>query len=134
MICTVPSPAVKRYNFRFIVLMLVYAAFLIPAVWAFKHVHPTGLLAYALAILPSLPIIAGLAVSALYLAEEKDEFQRAVLTQSMLWGIGVILTATTVWGFLENFLLVPRMDLYLVFPLFCFVVGIVSPILKARYR
>ena len=134
MFCTASNPAIRRYTYRFIGAMLLYALFLILAVWVFKHYHPTGVLAYLLAVLPALPIIGGLVVIGLYLVEEKDEFQRTVLIQSMLWGIGATLAVTTVWGFLENFLQVPRLDLYLVFPLFWFFVGIFTPILKAKYK
>jgi len=73
-------------------------------------------------------------VVGLYLAEEKDEFQRTVLIQSMLWGMGATLAVTSVWGFLENFVQVAHFDLYLVFPLFCFFVGVFTPLVKARYR
>jgi hypothetical protein len=114
--------------------MLLYALFQILAVWEFKHGHPTGGLAYLLAVLPSLPIIGELVVVGLYLTEEKDEFQRTVLVQSLLWGIGATLAVTSVWGFLENFIQVVHFDLYLVFPLFWFFVGVFTPLLKARYR
>jgi hypothetical protein len=134
MIHTPRNPAVRRYIWRFTSVMLHYVVFLSFAVWEFKHRHPTGGLAYLLAMLPSLPIIGGLAVVGLYLAEEKDEFQRTVLIQSLLWGIGATLTVTTVWGFLENFAQVQHFDLYLVFPLFWFFVGIFTPVMKARYR
>ena len=130
----VSNPAVRRYVWRFSGAMVLYTLFLILAVWEFKHRNPTGALAYLLAVLPSLPIIGGLVVVGLYLAEEKDEFQRTVLVQSMLWGIGATLAVTSVWGFLENFVQVVHFDLYLVFPLFWFFVGIFSPVLKARYR
>jgi hypothetical protein len=130
----VSNPAVRRYVWRFSGAMVLYTLFLILAVWEFKHRNPTGVLAYLLAVLPSLPIIGGLVVVGLYLAEEKDEFQRTVLVQSMLWGIGATLAVTSVWGFLENFVQVVHFDLYLVFPLFWFFVGIFSPVLKARYR
>jgi len=114
--------------------MLLYTAFLFLSVWEFKHGHPTGAVAYLLAILPSIPIIGGLVVVGIYLAEEKDEFQRTILVQSMLWGIGGTLAVTSVWGFLENFVKVVHFDLYLVFPLFWFFVGIFTAVLKARYR
>ena len=130
----VSNPAVRRYVWRFSGAMVLYTQFLILAVWEFKHRNPTGVPAYLLAVLPSLPIIGGLVVVGLYLAEEKDEFQRTVLVQSMLWGIGATLAVTSVWGFLENFVQVVHFDLYLVFPLFWFFVGIFSPVLKARYR
>ena len=134
MICTPPTPAVRRYNRRFIASMLVYCALILFTVWTFKHRPPTGVLAWLLAILPSLPIIGGLAAAGLYLVEEKDEFQRTIFVESMLMGIGVTLAVTTVWGFLENFLHVPHFDLYLVFPFFWFIVGVSTPLLKARYR
>ena len=128
------NPAVRRYTWRFCGAMLLYTVFLFLAVWEFKHGHPTGAVAYLLAILPSLPIILGLVIFGLYLAEEKDEFQRTILVQSMLWGIGATLAVTSVWGFLENFVQVVHFDLYLVFPLFWFFVGIFTSVLKARYR
>jgi hypothetical protein len=134
MLCTPPTPAVRRYNVRFIASMLVYAALILLTVWTFKHRPPTGVLAWLLAILPSLPIVGGLVAAGLYLVEEKDEIQRTIFVESMLWSIGATLTVTTVWGFLENFLHVPHFDLYLVFPLFWFVVGVSTPLLKARYR
>lgn len=131
---TLTNPAVRRYTWRFSGAMLLYVAFLFLSVWEFRHGHPTGALAYLLAVLPSLPIILGLVVVGLYLAEEKDEFQRTILVQSMLWGIGATLAVTTVWGFLENFVQVVHFDLYLVYPLFWFFVGITTPVVKARYR
>jgi hypothetical protein len=134
MICASSSPAMKRYNYRFIATMLGYVAFLGPAAWVFSHHPPTGIVAYLLAVLPAIPIVAGLAVAGIYLGEEKDEFQRTIFIQSMLWSIGSTLVVTTVWGFLEHFLQVWRLELYLVFPLFWFFVGVSSPLIKARYK
>ncbi len=134
MICTPNNAAAKRYQYRFITAMAFYTFFLCAAVWIFPRYHPTGVLAYLLAILPALPIIGGIVVVGLYLAEEKDEFQRAILVQSMIWGIGVTLSLTTAWGFLEVFKLVPHIELYLIFPAFCAISGFASGILKARYR
>jgi hypothetical protein len=133
MIC-LTNFSVRRYTYRFLGMMLIYVVFLFLAVWGFKHWHVTGGLAYLLAILPSLPIIGGMVVIGLYLTEEKDEFQRTVLIQSMIWSIGATLSVTTVWGGLENFVHAPHLDLYMVFPLFWFLVGVFTPFLKARYR
>jgi hypothetical protein len=134
MLCATSNPATRRYMVRVAVVMTLYVAFLFLAVWTFKHTHPAGILAWLLAILPSLPIIGCLVIIGVYLTEEKDEFQRMVLIQSMLWSIGTTLSITTVWGFLENFLHVWHFDLYLVFPLFWFLAGVFNPIFKARYR
>jgi hypothetical protein len=134
MICTTSNPAVRRYFYRLFTTMAFYVAFLVTAVWAFSRYHLTGALAYLLAVLPALPIVGMVVVVGMYLAEEKDEFQRTVLVQSLLWGIGATLSVTTVWGFLENFVQVPHLDLYLVFPLFWFFVGISTGPLKAKYK
>jgi hypothetical protein len=134
MICGPSNPAIRRYTIRFLSVLGLYVLVLLPAVWIFKHHHPAGVLAWLLAILPSIPIIASLVVTGLYLTEEKDEFQRTVLVQSMLWSIGGTLAFTTVWGFLETFLLIPHFDLTWMFPLFWFLVGVATPVLRARYR
>lgn len=134
MFCLPKNSAARRYLYRFFTAMAFYIVFLVTAVWAFSRYHLTGALAYLLAVLPALPIVAMVVVVGLYLAEEKDEFQRTVLVQSLLWGIGATLSVTTVWGFLENFVQVPHLDLYLVFPLFWFFVGISTGPLKAKYK
>jgi len=134
MICSTNNPAIKRYNYRGAVVMALYVVFLLLAVWVFKLHPPTGVAAYALAVLPSLPIVGMLVVAGLYLAEEKDEFIRNTQVQAMLGGIGGTLAVTSVWGFLENFVHVPHMDLYLVFPLFWVFVGVSMFVVKLRYR
>lgn len=134
MFCLPKSAATRRYLYRFLATMMFYVLFLFGAVWAFPRFHPTGVLAYLLAILPALPIIGGIVVVGIYLAEEKDEFQRTLFIQAMIWGIGATLSLTTAWGFLEVFQLVPHFELYLVFPLFCTLTGFASGMLKARYR
>ncbi len=109
--------------------------FFLGAVWAFPRYHPTGALAYLLAILPALPIIGRIVVVGLYLAEEKDEFQRTLFIQVMIWGIGATLSLTTAWGFLEISSNWSRTLIFiLIFPLFCVLTGIASGMLKSRYR
>jgi hypothetical protein len=132
--CKTNNPAVRRFLYRFVVAMLLYILFLVLAVWGFVHFRPTGVVAYMLAVLPALPIIGMLVVVGLYLAEEKDEFVRNMQIQALLGGIGGTLTVVSVWGFLENFTHVPRLDLFLVYPLFWFFVGISTVVVKLRYR
>jgi hypothetical protein len=128
------NPAVRRYLVRFGVAMVFYVVFLVLAVWTFVHLHPTGPLAWLLAVLPALPIIAQIAVFGMYLAEEKDEFQRNLQIQSMLWGIGATLSFTVVWGFLESFVHLRHMELNLVYPLFCILSGFSIGVQQWRYR
>lgn len=128
------NAAVRRYTYRFTVLMLFYVVFLVAAVWTFSRHDPAGLPAYSLALLPASPIVAMLVVVGLYLAEESDEFLRNLFVQSMVWGIGATLTVTTVRGFLELFVPVPHLQPYLVFPIFWAFVGVATCILRLRYR
>jgi len=132
--CVEGNPAVKRFLWRFAGAMSGYVACLCVAIVAFVHYRPVGVLAYALAVLPALPIVGLLAVFGFYLAEEKDEFQRSLFVQSMLWSTGATLAATTVWGFLENFVHVPHLQLIWIFPLYCIFWGIATPLVKLRYR
>jgi hypothetical protein len=132
--CSSNNPAQRRYFVRFAVSMVLYVLLLVVAVVAFVHFHPTGVLAYALAVLPALPILAMLVVVGLYLAEEKDEFVRNMQIQSLLGGIGGTLAVVSVWGFLENFTKVPHMDLFLVYPMFWVLTGASAAVVWLRYR
>ena len=134
MICSPVNPAVRRYTFRMAISMLFYCVFLVAAVWTFPRYHPMGLPAYGLALLPALPVVGILVVVGFYLGEEKDEFLRNLFIQAMVWGIGATLAVTTVWGFLELFVPVPHLQLYLIFPLFWAFVGIAAGLLRLRYR
>jgi hypothetical protein len=132
--CLQKNPATRRYLYRFVPTMTAYVVFLLFAEWAIHRFHPTGSLLYALAVLPAIPIVGIIVVVGLYLAEEKDEFQRNLLIQSMLWGLGAIMALTTVWGFLQIFTPIPRFQPYMTFPLFWCFQGIATGVLQKRYR
>jgi hypothetical protein len=106
------SVAFKRYNRRMIWLGLLYCAFLLPAVYGFKHQLVPGWAAYPVAILPALPIVGIFAALGRYLIEEQDEYVRMLLVRQMLWASGFALSLATVWGFLDNFHLVGHADGY----------------------
>ena len=131
---TCKSAAARRYYARFSVTMTVYVITLCLAAVAFVHWHPKGTLAYVLAVLPAIPCIGLLAVFGLYLAEEKDEFQRMLGVEGMLWGIGGTLSVTTVWGFLQSFAHIPHFQPIWTFPIFWVFFGISVPFLMRKYR
>ena len=106
------SPAGWRYNKRVIVLSLIYSAFLIGAVYGFKHHLVGGVLAWIVAILSALPIIGIFAAIGLYLVEEQDEYVRMLMVRQTLWASGFSLSIATVWGFLESFDLVSHIEVY----------------------
>jgi len=106
------SLAWKRYNRRMIWLSLLYCAFLLPAVYGFKHELVLGWAAYLVAILPALPIIGIFGAIGRYLVEEQDEYVRMLMVRQTLWASGIALSVATVWGFLENFELVGHPEFY----------------------
>lgn len=129
------SVANRRYAKRLTVSMIVYAALLIGSVWVLRNTPPApGALRYALALAPSLPLLATLWAMGAYLAEETDEFKRAILARSMLWGLGITLAFTTIWGFLEEFAEVAHFPLYLVFPVFCAGMGVAQRFVRRSYQ
>ena len=118
------SPASKRYNIRVIWLSLLYGAFLIPAVYGFKHQLVPGALKYAVAILPALPIIGIFGAIGRYLVEEQDEYVRMLMVRQTLWASGFALSLATAWGFLESFDLVGHADGYYVVIAWYFGLGV----------
>lgn len=101
------SPAIRMYLIRLFVLMSIYIITLIAAVTAFKSHAVSGIAAYALAVLPALPIIGVFWAVMRLLVEETDEFVRMLHVRQSLVATGFCLTVMTVWEFLQNFDLVP---------------------------
>jgi hypothetical protein len=101
------SPALRRYMIRLAVLMSIYLVTLFIAVKAFRAGAVSGPAAYALAILPALPVIGVFWAVMRVLVEEPDEFMRLIHVRQCLVATGFCLTIMTIWEFLQNFDLVP---------------------------
>ena len=101
------SPAMRRYVVRLAVLMTAYIVLLFGSIHLFQQSHPTGVVAYALAIAPALPIVGVFWAVMRLLVEEQDEFVRMLLVRQCLVATAFCLTIVTVWEFLQNFDLVP---------------------------
>jgi CDP-diglyceride synthetase len=134
MFCSIKNPAQRRFVVRCWLSALLVVLLAVAAAVAFKWGHLNGVLAYPVAVLPALPIVWVLFETGRYLAVEKDEFQRNVLVQCLLGGIGGTLAATTVWGNLEDFAHAPHLHLVLVYLIFWIFVLISAPVVLARYR
>ena len=128
------NQATRRYNKRYLIAMPLYLISLFSATHILRHDHPSRPLALVIATLPSIPLVAMIAIAGLYLKEETDEFQRFIFQQSLLWSIGLVLALTSIWGLLEMIAGVPHLPIFYVFPGFCVFFGICSPLLKRRYR
>ena len=100
------SPAIRSYLIRLAVLMAIYLVTLFAAVTAFSADAVSGVAAYALAILPALPIIGIFWAVMRLLIEEPDEFVKLMHVRQCLVATGFCLTVMTIWEFLQNFDLV----------------------------
>jgi len=120
----VRSEASKRYNGRVIWLSLLYAGFLLIAVYGFKHALVPDTLKYVIAVLPAMPIIGIFAALGRYLVEEGDEYLRMLMVRQILWASGLTLSIATIWGFLDNFGLVGHADGYWLIALWFIGLGI----------
>jgi hypothetical protein len=134
MICSTSYPAQRRFVVRMWVAAGLCMLLALAAALAFRVGHLSGVLAYPVAILLALPIVGTLLLTGLYLAEETDEFQRNLLIQSLLGGIGVTLAATTVSGYLERFVHASHLDPILVYPIFWFSTAAAYGVVRLRYR
>jgi hypothetical protein len=134
MLCSIKSPSERRYVIRMWIMAALCVLFSAVATLVFRLYHPHGIVAYLVGVLPALPIMGALVYTGVYLAEEKDEFQRNLLVQSLLGGTGGILAVITAWGYMEDFARAPHMDLVWVYPLFWLFAGISYVLVKARYR
>jgi hypothetical protein len=135
--CNTGSPT--KFKFEDRILFIIVPLFVLDGIlnfWGFHyhHLHPTGVLAYLCAFLNSMPMIAFIVVFGLYLAEEKDDFMRALWVQSILWGIGVTLTITTFCGTLANYGQGTLIDISSVQFVFSLVMCFTMAVLKWRYR
>jgi hypothetical protein len=106
------TPAQRRYNYRVLGPSLAYAAALIGVSLVFRSSHPTGAVAFLLALLPALPLVGIFVAMGRYLVEERDEYLRMVVARQSLVATGFMLIVTTCWGFLQSFGQLPNVDFY----------------------
>lgn len=101
------NPAIKRYIIRVAALMSLHLIAVFAAKWAFESAQAEGVLAYALAIAPALPLIGVFWAVMRYIGEETDEYLRMLMVRQCLFATGFCLTIVTVWQWLQNFDLAP---------------------------
>jgi hypothetical protein len=133
-LCGIRSAAERRYVFRMWIAAGLCILFCELSAVTLRLTHWKGLPVYPLAVLPALPILWAIFETGRYLNDEKDEFLRNVLIQSLLGGIGGCLGLTTVWGYLEDFAGIPRLDPAMIYAIFWFFAALSYPIVKARYK
>lgn len=97
------SPAVKRYTAGVALTMTGYVLAVLGTSTFVHHHHPNGFEVYLLAAIPSFCIFAMLGVVAIYLRDEKDEYQRMLVVRSILVAAFVILAMSAFTDFLRSY-------------------------------
>ena len=117
------SPAMGRYNRRMLAAGALYVVGLFAAIYAHDNLPLTGVTAFLFAFLPSIGVLWMVWAMGRLLAEEQDEYLRHRLVQSSLVGLGTLLTLATIWGFFEQFDLVPHVPTWVAVPVFALGLG-----------
>jgi hypothetical protein len=112
------SSAMGRYNRRMLAAGAVYVVGLFGAIWANDSLNADGTLAFLFAFAPSVGVLMMVWAMGRLVAEEEDEYLRFRIVRSALVGLGALLTLATVWGFFEQFDLVPHAPTWLAVPVF----------------
>ena len=102
------SPALRRYRWRIIAVMVAYIATLLAAEYLIDERGLSGPLAWLLALLPGLCVAAVFWALGRLLVEEKDEYLRSLMVRQLLIASGITMVVATIYGFLENYGLVPH--------------------------
>ena len=88
--------------------------------------------AWVLGLAAGISMVAMLVAAAVGLARQRDEFQRKLLTEAMIWGVGGMLGITTIWGLLEVHTSIPKMDILMNFPIFMAITAIAKVVIFRR--
>ncbi|HEY1753324.1 MAG TPA: hypothetical protein VGG29_18855 [Caulobacteraceae bacterium] len=129
-----PTPAARRYLRRFFIAQTCYVLLLTAAVFAYRVLPHGSPLLWLAAIAPAVAVLAVIVIMGLYLAEETDEFERAIQSQAALWATGGLLALATLWGFLELFDLAPHVESWAAFVVWAVLLGLAQPLVRRRYR
>ena len=124
------SPARRRYVARVFVAMLGYVATLFLAEYLVDERGIVGPLAWLVAILPGLCVAAVFWAIARLMIEEEDEYLRSLLVRQTLVATGFTMVIATIYGFLENYDLVPHVDAFYLAVLFFAGLGVGSIVNK----
>ena len=99
---------VRRYSIRMGLSMSVYVVALLAATYLVRHELIHGPALWLAAFLPGLAIVGAFYAIGMLILETKDEFIRMLIVRQVLYATAIAMSLATIWGFLENFELVPH--------------------------
>ena len=120
------SPAHRRYTWRVAAAMVAYLITLFAAEILIDDRGLGGPLAWVVALLPGLCVASVFWAIGRLLVEEQDEYLRSLMVRQMLVASGLALVVATIYGFLENYGLVPHIPAFYLSVLFFFGLGVGS--------
>jgi hypothetical protein len=106
------SRPARRYAVRLGVSMTLYVVSLLAGVYLVRHQLVTGPILWPLALLPGLGIVGAFYAIGMLIVETTDEFVRMLLVRQVLYASGIAMSLASIWGFLENFELVPHIPAF----------------------
>ena len=124
------SAAQRRYVVRMMIAMAGYLATLFLAEYLIDDRGLGGPLAWIVALLPGVCVAAVFWAIGRLLIEEQDEYLRSLLVRQTLVATGFAMVVATIYGFLENYRLVPHIDAFYLAVLFFIGLGVGSVINK----
>ncbi|HEY6815531.1 MAG TPA: hypothetical protein VI168_08335 [Croceibacterium sp.] len=109
----VSSPALTRHNRAMLLTLGAFVVCMCLAVYLSRAYRPTGLAAFALALLAIAPVGGIVWSAARYLREETDEFLRHRAVNALLVSLAFVLIVGSLWGSLQMFgLAAPSLNLW----------------------
>ncbi len=77
--------------------------------------------------------VAGQFFAAYRLVAEQDEFIRGITAKRGIAAVGLTITVAVLWGLMEQFLGVPDVPMWVIYPFFWGAFGIVTPFVRSTH-
>src|SRR4051812_2484013 len=106
---------------------LMFLAALAFLTWGGRGMAPAAVWAVILFVALT---VAGQFLAAYRLVAAQDEYVRGITAKRAIAAAGATIGAAVFWGLAEQFLPVPRVPMWVVYPLFWAVFGIVTPLIR----
>ena len=113
------SAAYRRYLRRFWPATALYVLAIALATWLIPDDAHASVLTVGIALLPGIGIVGMIWAMGRLLVELDDEYLRMLEVRKALVATGLVLAVASVWGVLELFTDVPKLPVFLIFPMWC---------------
>lgn len=117
---------------RFFLGMAIYAALVVVEGLLVRDAEPAVWLGVAMALAPVAAAVWAM-VNWLDAIRTFDEFQQKLFAESGLIALGITAIATFTYGFLESYVGMPKLSMFLVFPFMALCYTLSLPVVRRRY-